>query len=110
MTKSSASAAVVFGTRAGVGGLGHSAAAASRRGRVFALGPGYAVPWSLPGGLPHVEWLLPPKFVPDWKIRYSSLRWRTGDLVLRQNSTLGQWAADHAERIRPGSIYALTEV
>ena len=115
MTKSSASAAVVYGTKAGVGGLGHSAATAiaavaSRRGRVIALGPGHAVPWSLPGGLPQVEWLLPPKFLPDWKIRYTSLRWRTGDLVLQQNSTLGQWAADQAERIRPDSVYALTEV
>src|SRR5207237_2738498 len=115
MRKSSATTAVVYGAKAGVGGLGHSAAmaiaaAAGRGGQVFALGPGHAVPWSLPGGLPQIEWVTPPKFVPDWMIRYSGLRWRTGDLVLRQNSSLGEWAAEHAAHLRPRVVYALTEV
>lgn len=115
MTTSSGSAAVVYGAKAGIGGLGHCAATAitaiaANGRRVFAMGPGHTVPWSLPGGVPQVEWMLPPKFLPDWMVRYSPLRWRKGDLVLRQNSMLGQWAAGQAERLRPESVYSLTEV
>lgn len=115
MTKSSGSTVVVYGSTAGVGGLGHSAAtaitaAAAAGGPVSALGPGHEAPWSLPGGLPQVEWVLSPKFLPDWMARYTTLRWRRGDLVLRENSMLGQWAAEHAERLEPQVIYSLTEV
>ncbi len=115
MTNSRPGVAVVFGSKVGVGGLGHSAAtaitaAARTSGRVFALGPGHATPWSLPGGLPQVEWVPAPEFVPGWMTRYSWLRWRTGDLVLRRNASLGRWAAGHAERLQPQAVYSLTEV
>ena len=115
MTKSRAAVAVVYGARAGVGGLGNSAAAAiaaaaRTSAQVFALGPGHATPWPLPGGLPRVEWVSPPEFLPGWMIRYSWLRWRTGDMVLRRNCSLGQWAADNAERLQPQAVYSLTEV
>jgi hypothetical protein len=105
MTKSLGRATVVYGARAGAGGLGHSGAVAiaatAPGGQVFALGPGHDTPWSLPGGLLQVEWVLPPKFVPDWMARYSTLRWRRGDLDLLQNSMLGKWAAEQADRFKP---------
>jgi glycosyltransferase involved in cell wall biosynthesis len=107
--------AIVYGTRAGVGGLGHSAAAgiaavANGKQEAFALGPGHAVPWTLPGGLPSATWIESPELVPQWLMRYTWLRWRQGQLTELRDRRLGEWAAKEVMRLRPNSCYLFTQV
>jgi hypothetical protein len=107
--------AVVYGSTAGIGGLGHSAAAAITavaRGaaQVFALGPGAALPWSLEGGTPPVTWMQSPRGLPPWLVRYTWLRWRSGRVTFTNDRRLGEWAARQIEALRPQSCYLLTQV
>jgi glycosyltransferase involved in cell wall biosynthesis len=107
--------AIVYGTTAGVGGLGHSVAAgitatANTSRAAFALGPGAAAAWPLPGGTPAVEWIQSPSFVPRWMARYTWLRWRPGRLGLMHDRGLGQWAAGEVQRLLPQSCYLFTQV
>jgi glycosyltransferase involved in cell wall biosynthesis len=109
------SAAVVYATTAGVGGLGHSAAAgiaavANGPAHTFAFGPGPALPWSLPGGTPPVDWVKAPQIIRPWMVRYSWLRWRTGQLAMLHDRSLGRWAASQIARLRPQSCYLFTQV
>jgi|HubBroStandDraft_1064217.scaffolds.fasta_scaffold78720_2 glycosyltransferase involved in cell wall biosynthesis len=108
-------AAVVYGSKAGVGGLGHSAAAAitavaGGAPGVHALGPGAALPWVLPGGTPPVTWIESPPGLASWKIRYSWLRWRSGQVTYSNDRKIGEWAAREVERLRPQSCYLFTHV
>jgi glycosyltransferase involved in cell wall biosynthesis len=108
-------AAVVYGTQAGIGGLGHSVAAGigavSRGGHeVFALGPGAAVPWALPGGMPEVTWIKSPSVIHPWMARYTWLRWRHGLLTELRDRRLGAWAAQEITRLRPDTCYLFTQV
>lgn len=107
--------AVVYGTTAGIGGLGHSVSAgitAVAKGdcEVFALGPGGSVPWSLPGGLPAATWMNSPSGIPTWMIRYSWLRWRAGQATWSRDRSLGKWAKQEVSRLRPQSCYLFTQV
>jgi glycosyltransferase involved in cell wall biosynthesis len=107
--------AIIYGTPAGIGGLGHSVssaiAAVARDDRdVFALGPSASVPWSLPGGTPPAKWVKSPQGIRPWIVRYSWLRWRHGQLNLLRDRGLGKWAAREIERIRPESCYLFTQV
>ena len=107
--------AVVYGSCAGQGGLGHCAstaitAMARRGGRVVALGPGFQEPWSLPGGIPPVERVDAPRLAESWFKRHIAARWRPGDLVFQRNRKLGIWACGEVERLAPESAYLLTEV
>lgn len=107
--------AIVYGSVAGVGGLGHSvaagiAAAATGSQDAYALGPGAADPWSLAEGRPSATWRISPRGLPPWAIRYSWLRWRPGLLDLLRDRRIGKWAADEVRRIRPQSGYLFTQV
>lgn len=107
--------AIVYGTPAGIGGLGHSVSAgitavANRRQEVFALGPGAPVPWSLPGGTPLATWIKSSPAVRPWMGRYTWLRWRAGRLTLMRDRRLGKWAASEIQRLRPQSCYLFTQV
>lgn len=107
--------AIVYGTTAGIGGLGHSAsagiaAAANGPAKAFAVGPGTSAVWSLPGGMPDATWIEAPRFVQPWMVRYTWLRWRRGRLVLFGDRRLGQWAARQVEQLRPQSCYLFTQV
>jgi len=111
----SGTVAIVYGTVAGVGGLGHSVAAgivaaANGSQAAYALGPGCGEHWSLPGGKPAATWLTSPAGLPPWAVRYSWLRWRTGQLDLLRDRRIGKWAADQMPRIRPQSCYLFTQV
>jgi glycosyltransferase involved in cell wall biosynthesis len=108
-------AALVYATTAGLGGLGHFAAAgitavANGPARTFALGPGPALPWSLPGGTPPVDWVKAPEVIRPWMIRYSWLRWCTGQLTMLHDRSLGQWAAGQMAGLQPQFCYLFTQV
>jgi glycosyltransferase involved in cell wall biosynthesis len=107
--------AVVYGTKAGIGGLGHSVSAAMTavalgQNEVFALGPGASLPWSLPGGSPAARWIESPKGLPLHMVRYSWLRWRVGHLNLLRDRALGKWAAREVPLLHPQSCYLFTQV
>jgi glycosyltransferase involved in cell wall biosynthesis len=107
--------AVVYGSKAGVGGLGHSVASAitalaDGRAEVHAFGPGYQTPWALPGGVPAVHWHEAPPVIPDWVRRYSWLRWRPGRLIFEHDRRVGQWALTQLRELRPDAIYLFTQV
>ena len=115
MKPSDARLAVIYGARAGTGGLGHSAAwaitALAHGGHeLIALGPGYHEPWSLPGGVPKALWLQSPEAIPDWKRKYSWLRWRQGELTFKRDRALGEWAARQIQQRPPFACYSMTQV
>lgn len=108
-------AAVVYATTAGLGGLGHAAAAgitavANGPARTLAFGPGPALPWSLPGGTPSADWVKAPEVVRPWMDRYSWLRWRTGQRAMLHDRGLGRWAASQIARLHPQFCYLFTQV
>jgi glycosyltransferase involved in cell wall biosynthesis len=95
--------------------MGHSVsmaitAVAKISPNVTALGPGASLPWSLPGGTPPVEWVPSPPGLPAWMVRYSWLRWRSGQLSLLRDRRLGRWAAAEVQRRRPERLYLFTQV
>src|SRR5262245_47816283 len=109
------SAAIVYGTPAGVGGLGHSISAAitavsMAKRNAIALGPGAALPWTLPGGTPAVDWVQSPTALRPWMVRYSWLRWQPGQVTMICDRNLARWAAEKLEGERPESIYVFTQV
>ena len=107
---------LIHGVPAGPGGLGYFAAAAIaglslEDTRVFALGPGVAGRWPLPGDVRDVTWITSPDdAIRSWMVRYSWLRWRAGQVTLIRDRHLGGWAAGELERIRPQSCYVFTQV
>ncbi len=115
MMDSKGRVAIVYGTTAGIGGLGHSVSAAmtavaNGNHEVFALGPGTSQPWSLPGGTPAATWINSPAGIPRWMTRYTWLRWRAGRQMLMRDTRLGRWAAQEVSRLRPSSCYLFTQV
>jgi glycosyltransferase involved in cell wall biosynthesis len=113
--KTQGGVAIVYGTPAGIGGLGHSVSAgiaAVTKGceEVFALGPGTSSPWSLPGGSPAATWIESPRGIHPWMVRYSWLRWKGGQVSLIRDRRLGKWAARGVQRLRPRSCYLFTQV
>jgi len=107
--------AIVYGTPAGIGGLGHSVASAvtavaDGKHEVDALGPGASVRWSLPGGQPPAKWRDAPSVVGPWMVRYYLLRGRAGQLNLLRDRRLGEWAAREVDKLRPHSCYLFTQV
>lgn len=109
------SVAVVYGLKAGLGGLGVQSAnalagLATGNAPVHAFGPGRVREWPLPGEVPAVNWHESPVFVPPWAARYTWLRWRTGRLQFQHNRRLGSWAAVQVERLQPEHCYVFTQV
>lgn len=108
--------ALVYGSRPGIGGLGHQAstaisALAIGAEEMFALGPGpRSTPWSLPGGKPAATWIEPPEGTPSWVTKYTWMRFRPGGVGLWRDGRLGRWAAEQLERLRPESCYLFTQV
>jgi glycosyltransferase involved in cell wall biosynthesis len=108
-------AAVVYSATAGIGGLGHSAAAgiaavAKGRASTYAFGPGRGTPWALGGGDPPVTWVGSPRVIPPWMTRYTWLRWRSGQATMLNDRGLGRWAASEVSKLRPQSCYLFTQV
>jgi glycosyltransferase involved in cell wall biosynthesis len=106
---------VVYGSAAGIGGLGQSVSAAitgvaDGKREVYALGPSSTCPWSLPGGSPPVIWKESPAGIWPWLARYSWYRWSPSSLNLHRDRSLGRWAAQEVERLRPQSCYLFTQV
>jgi glycosyltransferase involved in cell wall biosynthesis len=107
--------AIVYGSTAGIGGLGQSVSAAitavaDGRRTAYAFGPGHSAVWSLPGGIPPATWEDASPGIWPWMGRYSWLRWRSGDLALLRDRHLGRWAARQVRRIRPQHCYLFTQV
>ena len=104
----------VYGTRAGVGGLGLQAATAvaglAARGPVVALGRGYARDWPLETPAPAVVWEESSPFRPSWFTRQVVRRFRAGRLVLTHDRQVGRWAAGRLAALQPGRLYAFTQV
>ena len=107
--------ALVYGAPAGVGGLGGQAASAIQALAIegvepHAFGPGRAERWSLPGPIPKIVWHDAPKGVSRFRARYTSLRWRQGQLVLENSGAIGSWAALQIARLQPDFCYLFTQV
>ena len=108
--------AVVYGSAPGVGGLGHSVAAAITAAalgadEVFALGPARPpIPWSLPGGVPRATWMEAPQAISPWRMGYTWLRWRQGRVAFLHDRHLGRWAAGQLQQVRPDACYLMTQV
>ena len=106
---------MVYAPPAGLGGWGYVVAtvlnALSDGGaEVHALGPKPVWRWPLTEGIPAVTWYQPPKVYPDWRTRYTSLRWFQGRAVFQTHSRMGQWAANKVAELKPDACYVFTEV
>jgi glycosyltransferase involved in cell wall biosynthesis len=112
------SVAVVYGTAAGVGGLGLQAATAiaSLAGGewdVHAFGPGHHERWPLsllPGQQARVIWHESPQSIPPWAFKYTWWRWYHGQRQLQKDRLLGRWARKQIEKLEPELCYVFTQV
>jgi glycosyltransferase involved in cell wall biosynthesis len=107
--------AVVFGAKAGIGGLGQHTASAIRGiattgCEVHAIGPGYENLWPLSPLPANITWHTSPRGIPRWRSRYTHLRWHTGLLQLNNDRIKGRWAARQLASIRPDLCYVFTQV
>jgi glycosyltransferase involved in cell wall biosynthesis len=107
--------ALVYGAPAGVGGLGVQVANAIQGLAIegvelHAFGPGRAELWPLPCPIPKIFWHDAPSGVSQFRARYTSLRWRQGQLVLENSGAIGSWAALQIERLQPDFCYLFTQV
>ena len=107
--------AVVYAPPAGLGGWGHVVATvlnalSDGEAEVHAIGPEPIGQWPLPEGIPAVTWHRPPIFFPDWRTRYTWLRWFQGRSVFQTHSRMGQWAANRVACLKPDACYVFTEV
>ena len=112
---SPAAAVVVYGVKAGEGGLGlHAASVLAALGSgeelVHALGPGRCPTWYLDEEMPILNWHSSPQFVSPWVQRYTWLRWYQGHQQLLHDKRLGYWAAAEVEKLRPQQCYVFTQV
>jgi len=102
----------VFGSSPRIGGLGGHVSqvleAFSRTsGRIQALGP-LSVPDDTFGetillrqGAPRIS---------EWTQRFTSLRWRHGELQLQKDTILGRWASEHLQEEELRFCYVFTQV
>jgi glycosyltransferase involved in cell wall biosynthesis len=107
--------AVVYGARAGSGGLGLQATTAiaglATALPVVALGPGRVSHWPLETPSPiSVEWIESPIVHRSWFAHQILRRTRPGRFVLYCDRMIGRWAAAELDRIRPSCVYAFTQV
>jgi glycosyltransferase involved in cell wall biosynthesis len=77
---------------------------------VFAIGPGASEKWSLPGARPQATWINATAAIRPEIIRYSWLRWRTGQASLIRDRSLGRRAQQEVLRLLPQSCYLFTQV
>ncbi len=107
--------AFAYGARACRGGLGHAVAGAITglteiTHNLTALGPGYSQPWSLPGGVPPIEWVDAPEMTPSRFARSVLWRHNVGKLVLLQDRRLGRWIESRLPGTGCDALYAFTQV
>jgi glycosyltransferase involved in cell wall biosynthesis len=106
--------ALVYGARAGSGGLGLQAATAAvglgLAGSVVGLGPGKVAAWPLLPSPPALHWEDAPPYRPTWFTRQFVRRFRPGRLVFDHDSHLGRWAVGRLDAIRPNRLYTFTQV
>jgi glycosyltransferase involved in cell wall biosynthesis len=103
---------LVYGTAAGVGGLGIQSMNAVADlavvcNRVLAFGPGPAPAKASSDG---VQWHRAELRGPALPTRFTWLRWWTGRLQLINDTRLGRWAATAVARARPDCCYCFTQV
>jgi glycosyltransferase involved in cell wall biosynthesis len=105
--------AVVYGTRAGTGGLGLQAATAitglATSSSVVGIGPGRVDGWPFRCSSTAIRWVEPP-LQPSWVDRQIVCRFRPGMFTYRYNRGLGEWAAGQLEALRPTMVYTFTQV
>lgn len=109
------SIAVVYGTRAAIGGLGLQAATAiaslaEGECAVHAFGPGRDDVWPLSGEQPSTVWHESPQTIPTWAFQYTWWRWYQGHYQLQKDRLLGSWARKQVERLQPQLCYVFTQV
>ncbi len=106
--------ALVYGSRAGVGGLGLQVATAAAglalAGPVVALGPGRAAVWPLDPPLKGVTWEECPPARQTWFAREVAARLRPGRITFARDRAVGHWAASRLEAVRPNWVYTFTQV
>jgi glycosyltransferase involved in cell wall biosynthesis len=111
MSRTPDTVAVIYGTAAGVGGLGIQSAnavadlAAVCR-RILAFGPGP----SPTGAAEGIHWHLAEPRRTGFGARFTWLRWWTGRRQYLNDTRLGWWAAQAVARARPDCCYAFTQV
>ncbi len=111
-SNSSPTVAVVYGSPAGLGGLGIQSANAiadlkKTGARVLAFGPGPVPSNTKAHG---VDWRLAAPERQGWKARYTWLRWWTGRRQFINDVRLGRWAADAVASAKPDCCYCFTQV
>ncbi|WP_435022599.1 glycosyltransferase family 4 protein (plasmid) [Tundrisphaera sp. TA3] len=109
------SAAFVYGTPAGIGGLGLQVANAAEDlcrevAKVVALGPGAGGPARLPADRSRLEWRAAPRVLGPPASRFSWQRYLVGLRQHRHDVGVGRWAAGQAAAIRPDLCYCFTQV
>lgn len=107
--------AIVYGARAGVGGLGlqASTAIASLAESEFAVhcfGPGKDISWPLSATSPSITWHESEEIIPAWAFRYTWWRWHHGNYQLQRDRLFGSWAKRQLEKLRPQLCYVFTQV
>jgi glycosyltransferase involved in cell wall biosynthesis len=106
--------AVVYGSRAGVGGLGLQAATAvvglGLNGPVVGLGPGRSDGWPFNYSSAAIQWELSPPFRESWFQKQVVRRFRPGKTVFARDRFIGEWAASRLETHRPALVYSFTQV
>jgi glycosyltransferase involved in cell wall biosynthesis len=111
MTRSQ-TVALVYGTAAGVGGLGIQSAnavadLAAVCNHVLAFGPGPAPAKASFDGVQWHQAEFPGSVLPT---HFTWLRWWTGRLQILNDTRLGGWAAAAVDRARPDCCYCFTQV
>lgn len=106
---------MVYGSIAGVGGLGLQAGnaisgLALSGDDIHAFGPGFRKVWPLDQLPENVTWHAAPLGVSPWRSRFTPLRWNAGALQWRKDRKLGRWAAREIARLKPDLCYTFTQV
>ena len=107
--------AVVYGSTAGVGGLGLQAGnaisgLALTGDEIHAFGPGFRKVWPLDPMPQNVTWHIAPSGVSPWRSRFTPLRWNAGAVQWQNDRMLGRWAAREIARLEPDLCYTFTQV
>ena len=103
--------AVAFPTPPGIGGLGqlaHDVIAdlMASQVSVLAIGPTAAGSVAYRG----IDWRVPPDFIPNWRKRWTTLRWNSGKLEELLNARRSRWTAREIERSPAQALYIFSQI
>ena len=107
--------AFVYGSSAGIGGLGIQsanaiAALAACGTKVAAFGPGHIDRWPLSELYEHVRWHESPLHISEGRFESLRRRWHVGRQQLERDISLGLWASEKIKDAQPESCYVFTQV